>query len=69
MHCDSCGRLLEYNERIVALRDTEDGLAAGYAIEREGGSIEEAFRPVGKYHADCYAGMREQEPERWPGLP
>lgn len=69
IHCDQCGGFFEYREQIVALRDSGQGLTAGYTIEGEGGAIAETFEPVGKYHVHCYASMREKEPEKWPELP
>jgi hypothetical protein len=35
----TAGRTRIHPEQIVALRETEEGLVAGYTIEREGGSI------------------------------
>jgi hypothetical protein len=69
LRCGHCEKLFQYREQIVALRGSDGDLAAGYTIEGEGGAIAETFEPVGKYHVECYATMREKEPERWPELP
>jgi hypothetical protein len=68
MHCDSCGELFEYNDRLIALRREDGELIAAYTIEQEGGSIGETFQHRGKYHVRCYEGMREQRPDEWPAL-
>ena len=69
MHCDFCQQLLPYGQNIVALREAGNGIEAAFTIEKEGGSIEEGFQPVGKYHVRCYERMRRERPEEWPELP
>jgi len=66
MHCDSCGGLFEYNEQLIAVHRDNGELLAGYATEKEGGSVGETFRPCGKYHLPCYDRIREQQPDEWP---
>ncbi len=69
LRCGFCEKLLQYRERIVALRDTEAVTVALYETELEAGTVEGAFEPVGKYHVYCFEAMRSEAPEDWPESP
>jgi hypothetical protein len=57
-----CEKLFQYREKIVVLREASGGVVAELETELEAGTVDGAFEPAGKYHVDCYAGMREQRP-------
>jgi hypothetical protein len=40
LRCGHCGKLFEYRERIVALRDTDTGVVAEPETELEAGTVE-----------------------------
>jgi hypothetical protein len=68
LRCGHCQTLLQYREKIVALRDTDAGVVAEPETELEAGTVEEAFEPVGKYHVSCYEEMRSEKPDSCSGL-
>lgn len=69
LRCGHCKKLLEYREKIIALRETEAGTVALKETELEAGTVEAAFEPIGKFHVSCYEKMRDERPDEWPGLP
>jgi hypothetical protein len=69
MRCDCCEGLFEYNEQVVVLYETPEGMRAAYTTEKEGGTVSKDIQPAGKYHVGCYEGRREEQPGQWPALP
>lgn len=66
LSCGRCGKLLQYREQIVALRETDSGVVAENETELEAGTVEGAFEPAGKFHVACYEAMRDEAPDDWP---
>jgi len=72
MHCDYCGELFEYNEDVVALRESGTGVQSEMATEKEAGMVEGLeglFEPVGVFHFTCYERRREAQPDESPPVP
>lgn len=60
MRCDSCGKLLEYREKVVVTSRADNKLRATFEIEQSDLSVRGEL--AGKYHPHCYDQMRGADP-------
>jgi hypothetical protein len=68
MHCDSCGELFEYSERLIALHRDDGELVAAYAIEPGGRGDRRDVLALRQVPRPLLRGMREQSSDEWPAL-
>lgn len=60
MRCDSCGKTLEYRERVVSLKREGDKMKAVYTVEGPALPSEEQ-EVESKHHEACYRLLRARD--------